>query len=163
MQHPRHLAGDACFLKTLFPHLAELDVQTVADHGTYVLIKATTKRSVAACPGCGTLSSRIHGRYRRLLQDLPAGGRPLLIALTVRRLRCDNSSCRVRTFAEPLGGVARPHARATSPLRRMLELLALALAARAGARLMAMLGVTVSRDTLIRLIRALPDPEFGQV
>jgi transposase len=45
----------------------------------------------------------------------------------------------------------------------MLELLALALAGRAGSRLAEMLGITVSRDTLIKLVRSLPDPEIGQV
>jgi transposase len=44
-----------------------------------------------------------------------------------------------------------------------LERLALALAGRAGARLAQVLGVVVSRCTLIRLIRALHDPPVGVV
>jgi hypothetical protein len=41
----------------------------------------------------------------------------------------------------------------------MLEKVGLALAGRAGARLAAMLGVRVDRTTLLRLVRALPEPE----
>jgi hypothetical protein len=48
-------------------------------------------------------------------------------------------------------------------LRRLLERLALTAAGRAGARLAAALGATVSRFTLLRLVRALPDPPIGQV
>src|SRR5207245_3975768 len=47
--------------------------------------------------------------------------------------------------------------------RSVLEAVALALAGRAGARLAGALGIAISRTTLIRLIRALPDPEIGQV
>jgi DNA-directed RNA polymerase subunit N (RpoN/RPB10) len=115
------------------------------------------------CPGCGWPSTRLHGHYQRLLQDLPAGGRQVLVALTVRRLKCRNVACNVQTFAEPISGLADRHARSTRVLRRMLEHLALALADRAASRLLSMLGVVVSRDTLIRLVRALPDPEFEQV
>jgi hypothetical protein len=45
----------------------------------------------------------------------------------------------------------------------MLEALGLALAGRPGARLAARLGVNTSRDSLLRLVRALPDPPVGAV
>ncbi len=67
------------------------------------------------------------------------------------------------TFAEQVPGVTQRHQRRTPVLRGLLERVALALAGRAGARLAGVLGAVVSRFTLIRLIRALPDPEVGQV
>ena len=45
----------------------------------------------------------------------------------------------------------------------MLEAIGLAWAGRAGARLAGHLGVLVNRSTLLRLVRALPDPEVGTV
>ena len=48
-------------------------------------------------------------------------------------------------------------------MRSLLERVALALAGRAGSRLARVLGAIVSRCTLIRLIKALPDPEIGKV
>ena len=50
------------------------------------------------------------------------------------------------------------HARRTIALRRALEHVALALAGRAGARLCGWLAMPVSRSSLLRLLRALPDP-----
>ncbi|WP_240778056.1 hypothetical protein [Nonomuraea basaltis] len=87
----------------------------------------------------------------------------MTIELEVRRWFCDNPDRPVRTFAEQVPGLAHRHARRTSLLRRLLEHIALALAGRAGARLAAHLGIIVSRSLLIRLIRALPDPEVGSV
>jgi hypothetical protein len=55
------------------------------------------------------------------------------------------------------------YARCTVLLRGMLESIGLALAGRAGSRLATRLGVPVSRSTLLRVIRALPDPEIGTV
>lgn len=162
MQHAVQSAGEAC-LKVFFPHLTGLVLEEIVDRGGCVLVRARTNGGPASCPGCGVSSMRLHGHYRRLLQDLPAGGRQVLIAVTVRRLACGNPGCEVRTFAEPVGALARRRARRTSVLRRLLELLALALAGRAASRLADRFGIAVSRDTLIRMVRALPDPEIGQV
>ncbi|WP_308249202.1 ISL3 family transposase [Nonomuraea harbinensis] len=128
-----------------------------------MLISARSRNTEAPCGSCGTLSRRVHSRYRRQLQDLPCGEVPVTVELEMRRWFCVNSDCLVRTFAEQVPELAQPYARRTSALRRLLEHIALALAGRAGARLAARLGITVSRSLLIRLIRALPDPETRQV
>src|SRR5690606_32414464 len=52
-----------------------------------------------------------------------------------------------------------PYGRYSVPLRTLLQTIALALGGRAGARLTRRLAAAVSRMTLIRLIRSLPDPE----
>jgi len=43
----------------------------------------------------------------------------------------------------------------------MLEAIGVALAGRAGARLAGRLGIPTCRDNLLRLVRALPDPQMG--
>jgi hypothetical protein len=45
----------------------------------------------------------------------------------------------------------------------VLTRIGLALAGRAGARLAAAVGLTVGKDTLLRPVRSLPEPEIGQV
>ena len=47
--------------------------------------------------------------------------------------------------------------------REALTAIAVALAGRAGARLDARLGMPTSRDTLLRLLRGLPDPQIGEL
>lgn len=89
------------------------------------------------------------------------GGVSTTIVLEVRRFRCVNRGCPVATFAEQVDGMTRPHGRFTSLLRRWLTGIGMALAGRAGARLAAELGLPVSRHTLLRLVRAVPDPDVA--
>jgi transposase len=154
---------EAGLVYLLFPQLSGLDLDRVQDLDGSVKIVARTGSEPVACRGCGTLSARVHDRYRRCLQDLACGGRPVQVELEVRRLICDNPACPVATFAEQVKGLTARHQRRTAGLRSLLERVALALAGRAGSRLARALGAAVSRFTLIRLVRAMPDPQIGQV
>jgi transposase len=156
-------AGEAGLLVVLFPHLAGLDLDHVEDLGDGVRIAARTRTASLACRACGAVSARVHDRYRRRLADLACGGRPVQVVLKVRRFCCGNPACPVATFAEQVPGLAGWYQRRTAGLRDLLEKVALALAGRAGSRLAAALGAVVSRFTLIRLVRALPDPQAGPV
>ncbi|MCW2943188.1 MAG: transposase, partial [Actinomycetia bacterium] len=155
--------GEAHLLYLLFPHLDGLDLDEVEDLGDRVRLVARTRTSSVACHGCGVLSARVHDRYRRRLQDLSCAGRPVQVELEVRRFICDNPACPMATFAEQALGLTAKHQRRTVGLRGLLERVALALAGRAGSRLARVLGAIVSRFTLIRLVKAMPDPEIGQV
>lgn len=154
---------EAHLLRILFPHLAGLDLDHIEGWGDGVRIVARTRGKAVACPSCDRLCIRVHDRYRRRLHDLSCGGRPVQVELEVRRLRCDDRSCPVATFAEQVPGLTVRYQRRTQGLQELLQRLALALAGRAGARLAEVLGAIVSRCTLIRLIRAMPDPQIGFV
>jgi transposase len=155
---------ESALLVMLFPQLAGLDIVRVEDLGADgVRITARTATAAAACRLCGQASSSGHDRYPRWLRDLPCGGRPVEVLVSVRRFRCLNAGCPAATFAEQVPGLTAWYQRRTPGLRGWLEAVALALAGRAGARLAAALGVTVSRHVLIGLVRAMPDPDPGQV
>jgi transposase len=145
-------------LTMLFPHLAGLRVHRMEDAGDAVVISASCRATSACCPRCGTPSSRVHGGYARMVADGAAGGRPVLIALSVRRFRCLQPSCPQATFAEQAGGVSARYRRRSVPLARMLAGFGLELAGRAAARLSGTLGIAVHPSTVLRLVMALPDP-----
>ncbi|MEE1836284.1 ISL3 family transposase [Streptomyces sp. SP17KL33] len=117
----------------------------------------------AACPGCGWRSSRVHCYYQRCLADRPVAGRRARLDLRARRLVCDNGSCGRRTFAEQIPDLTRRHARRTNALTAQLTDIALFLGGRAGANLCGRMAVTTCKDTLLRLIRALPVPAAESV
>ncbi|MGQ4616274.1 ISL3 family transposase [Nocardia sp. R7R-8] len=146
-------------MEVLFPHLDGLRIEVIRAAGSTVRIEAATSDDPVGCPGCGTLSGRVHSRYRRRLSDTSITGREVVIGLQVRRLFCDNSDCGKTTFAEQVPQLAARHARRTLILQHTLCAVALALGGRAGARLTRQLAATVSRMTLLRQIRALPDPQ----
>ncbi|WP_330182278.1 ISL3 family transposase [Nocardia sp. NBC_01503] len=148
-------------MAVLFPHLNGLRIESVDSTGVRVRIEARTGDEPAACPGCGMLSRRVHSRYGRRLSDTAITGREVVIRLRVRRLFCVNSDCGRRTFAEQVTQLAARHARRTTILQRLLCAVALALGGRPGARMTGHLAATVSRMTLLRQIRALPDPDHA--
>jgi transposase len=138
-------------------------VERVGRYPDQVVIEARVRAAAAACRRCGQVSARVHGGYVRRLRDAAVGGVQVVIELRVRRFRCGNTACPAVTFAEQVDGLTSPHSRFTPLLRGVLTQIGLALAGRAGVRLAAAAGVAVGRDTLLRLIRALPDPAAGPV
>lgn len=156
-------SDQARLLRVLFPHLDGLEFERVEDSNGSVRITACTGTELAVCPRCATPTTRVHDEYQRRLQDVSCGGRPIQVELEVRRFVCGDGSCPVATFAEQVDGLTAKHQRRTVGLRGLLERVALALAGSAGSRLARAMGQAVSRFTLIRMIRALPDPEVGHV
>jgi transposase len=97
------------------------------------------------------------------LVDTAIGGRQVQLQVRVRRFFCDTTECPARTFAEQITGLTTPYARQTPLRRRSLETIGLALAGRAGARLADRLAVPTSRSSVLRLVRALPEPTAAAV
>ncbi|MFE9882498.1 ISL3 family transposase [Streptomyces sp. NPDC005784] len=143
----------------LFPSIADVAVLSVDVNDEAVHIEARSTVAGAVCPDCGSWSRRIHSSYLRFPADVPSGGRQVALCLRVRRFLCPVISCGRRTFAEQLSGLTRRYGRRTERLRSTLAAVGLALAGRAGARLARVLGVPVSRSTVLRLVEALPDPQ----
>jgi transposase len=145
----------------LLPHLGGLVVERVETEREGVTIFA---RSAAGqpCRLCTSWSERVHSRYLRRVSDEPVGSRPVTVVLTVRRFYCRNSDCASTTFVEQANGLSERYRRRLVPLLATLAQVGLALAGRAGARLAAQLGIKVNRTTLLRLVRALPEPELNE-
>jgi transposase len=126
--------------------------------GRSVQVVARACASEAACPGCGTVSRRVHSCYQRLVSDTASGCQEVVIRLQARRFVCGNQECAKATFAEQIPGLTTRYGRRTCGLTGVLQAVALALGGRAGARLTSRLSCSASRSTLLRLIRAAPDP-----
>lgn len=122
------------------------------DHGS-VVVDAHGLVGRGRCPSCGTTSRRIHDRYRRHPVDLPWRACSVRLALTVRRFRCENAECPRSTFAEDFGPSLLRGARRTTEAAALLLTLAESAGGEEGARLARTAGMTISPDTLLRLLR----------
>ena len=71
-----------------------------------------------------------------------------VLQLPVRRFTCRNAECPRRTFIEQIPGLTQRHGQRTERQRSTLAAIGLTLA-----------GVPVSRNTVLRLVDALPEPE----
>ena len=150
-------------LERLLPHLAGVIAEAAEMTSGLLCIWARARADHGVCPRCSQSSGRVHSSYGRRLADAPVGGHRVLVRLAVRRFFCGNPGCPAVTFAEQVEGLTSRRARRTPPLARMLTVIALALAGRAGARLAPGLDLTAGRSSMLRLIMALPDPQTATV
>jgi transposase len=155
---PAVVSGCPELCELLFPHLRGLYVEQIQPDGAGVVMQARSRAAGAACPACDAWSSRVHSGYVRTVADGPAGQRPVVIRLAVRRFLCRNPACEAVTFAEQVDGLTGRYLRRSLPLLGLMAQVGLALAGRAGARLAAALGAAAHRTTLLRLVAALPEP-----
>ncbi len=157
------MAADCRSCRVLLPHLSPVVVDDICRVDGVVRISAHPRARAARCSRCGWVSRRVHSSYLRRLADLPVAGQPTVLWLTVRRFFCDQDDCSTGTFVEQVPGLTGQHAQRSAGLEDALAAIALALAGRAGSRVATALGMPVSRSTLLRLIRRLPDPPVGAV
>jgi transposase len=152
---------EECLLLAFSPHLAGLRIEQVAGDGDGVRLLASSRAVSACCPRCQLPSSRVHAGYTRTIADLPAAGRPVRVVLAVRRFRCLEPGCPQATFAEQAEGFSARYRRRSVPLLALVAAAGLELAGRAGARMAAVLGITVHPSTVLREVMALPVPQPG--
>jgi transposase len=131
----------------------------IVDDGYRIMARATAPTAV--CPDCAEFSSSVHSKYERAPADLPSFGLTVRLCLQVRRFFCRNIMCGRKIFCERLPQLVNVYARRTVRLARALTLLAFGLGGEFGQRLVKLLGMPASRDTLLRLIRQQPLPSIG--
>lgn len=133
---------------------AGLVVERVEAGPEGLVVFAHSSLRTGVCPACGSVSGRVHSRYRRALADLPSHGRAVRISIVARRFRCREPACRVRIFTERLDcTIALSSARRTTRLDQIVHQLGLALGGRPAASLARRLMFPVSIDTLLRVVR----------
>lgn len=144
-------------LKLVFCGLFSLVIEGVEDSAGVIVVRASTRSGPVVCPGCGVETRRVHGYVERRLADVPVSGRPVVVRVRVRRMRCSLLGCSRQTFREPLT-VAGRYQRRTARLAMQIGLVVRELAGRAGSRVLAGLGVRLSRQTALRALLRLPVP-----
>jgi transposase len=138
-----------------------LDAWYFDDAHAQITLLISSTQAEPRCPGCHVPARYVHSRYTRTLADLPWSGYAITWRLRVRKLFCHNRKCSRRIFTERLPGLVAPWARRTLRLAARLLALGLALGGAAGVRLSRHFGLTVSRNTLLRMIRRTPCPAIS--
>jgi transposase len=133
-----------------------LDAWHMDDTATQLTLRVTSTQALVHCPVCRFPTRRIHSRYVRTVADLPWGPWRVALQLHVRKFFCANGRCTRHIFTERLSVLVAPWARRTQRLAHWLVHIAVELAGTAGARLSRALGLAVSRNTILRLLRRLP-------
>jgi len=145
----------------LFPDLPNLLIEHV-DVADEITLTLRTTSPTASCPTCETSSTRVQSRYRRTLHDLPSIGRPVHLIVHLRRFFCKKSTCAQKVFVERLPELCHPHAQRTIRLQEALCQLGLRVGGQAGADVGSELGISGSRDTILRLVRRSGQPTISK-
>jgi transposase len=145
----------------VFSGLSSLVIEDVNDRDGVIVVRARTAGGPVPCPRCAGLTGLVHGYYGRTVADVPADGRPVVVHVRVRRMRCPDLDCPVQTFREQVPGLLDRYQRRTARLAGQAGEAVRRLAGRAGAGLLAALGIPLSRHTALRLLLRLPLPEVA--
>jgi transposase len=148
-------------LAALFPHFTGLRLVRHELFDDELLVELVPRAATARCPDCHRRSHRVHSRYTRRVADQPIGGRRVSVHLRVRRFFCRAPTCRRVTFTEQAPALVARYARRSVPLQADVRDIGLTLGGRPGHRFAARRAITISRTTLLRLVRALPEPARG--
>jgi len=146
-------------MDVLLPDTSQLCLDRIEIEENVIVLSVSSISPVGLCPLCGTLSDQVHSHYQRQPTDLPLAGYAVRMDISVRKFFCNNNDCKRTIFCERIPSLITTYARYTNRLARQQQQVAFALGGEAGSRMLTIMGMAVSPDTLIRLIRKVPEPE----
>ena len=118
------------------------------------------------CPKCGTVSDQLHSTRTKSAQDLPIINCSVMIKLQTRRFFCTNPDCQQNIFIERTQPFIGYYNRMTKRCQDFVLQLATNISCESAAAVCAYLGITVSPDTLLNLIKRRGqsiDMEVGEI
>lgn len=133
------------------------------DESLHIYIKS--KVHACACPVCGKISSSIHATYKRKFQDTPIHCKQTFLHANVYKYNCINPECSCKVFMEDLP-FAKPSQVRTDALNTLILATSMFLSNEGASRVLALLGVRVSNDTIQRLydrIEFIDNPDVEEI
>lgn len=109
------------------------------------------------CPNCGLEMTVYHGTYERTVQDLPIFQKKVSLSIKAYEYYCTNEACETTTFSKDYEGFISRCGRMTSRLEDFIRMLALETNCEGAAAICKEMGIRVSGDAIIRMLRKLSD------
>ena len=129
----------------------------------HIYIKS--KEHSCACPVCGKMSSTPHATYKRKFQDTPIHCKQTFLHANVYKYDCENPECDCKVFMEDLP-FAKPSQVRTDALNTLILATSMFLSNEGASKVLSLLGVQVSNDTIQRLydrIEFIDDPDVEEI
>ena len=136
--------------------------EAVHDYNVFHLY-ASSSLDYGRCPYCGHVSSQVHSRYFRTLQDMSILGERVVLHLEVRKFFCHNADCQKKTFAEQPGDEVFRYRRRTCRCERTVARHGISVSSGSASHLLAHMGISVSPSTILRDLHRISTPEYGNV
>lgn len=117
------------------------------------------------CPLCGQVSYTLHSTYRRILQDTPIHCKQTYLHANVYKYDCENPECSNKVFMETLPFAKSSQVR-TDALNSLILGISMFLSNEGASKVLSLLGVKVSNDTIQRLYNRIDfadDPDVEEI
>ena len=129
------------------------DISDCSVNDTGVLIRLKSKKHDCECPNCHQISNHYHGTYERSVQDLPILGKNTSVIITAHEYECQNAECPTKTIVERYDHFLGYYGRFTERCEDFIATLALETSCEGASRICRYLGIQVSGDTIIRILK----------
>lgn len=131
----------------------KLDITEIDHQKNKILIRMKSTSKSCLCPKCACVSKTYHGTYNRKVQDLPILGKNVQLEIHSHEYKCINDNCMITTFSETFDGFLNTYSRMTERCADFICTLALETSCEGAARVCKYLGIKISGDTIIRLLK----------
>lgn len=148
---------NAINLQSFYPESLKVTKIVESEHNITVFLKSLKHQHT--CQSCGEEMTYYHGTYVRVVQDLPILGKSVLLNITAYEYDCVNSDCEQKTFVEDFNGFVSKHNRMTVRCEDFVKTLALQTSCEGAAMICKYIGIKVSGDTIIRILKKMIDNE----
>lgn len=145
-------------LQSFYPE--SLRIIRIAEDEKSLIIYMKSQKHSHFCPGCGQEMRVYHATYVRSVQDLPIFQKNVTLKITAYDYFCTEEACDIKTFAEDYGQFIGRSGRMTGRLEDFIRMLALETNCEGAAAICNEMGIRVSGDTIIRMLRKLTDKPF---
>jgi len=142
-------------LQTFYPTSLKI-TDTIEDERT-LTISMKSQQHGHACLNCGQVMDVYHATYVRTVQDLPIFHKNVTLKITAYDYFCSDDACETKTFVEDYGSFVGRSGRMTGRLEDFVRTLALETNCEGAAAICKKMGIMISGDTIIRILRKLAD------
>ena len=142
-------------LQTFYPTCLKI-TDTIEDERSLTIFMKSQKHG-HACLNCGQVMDVYHATYVRTVQDLPIFNKNVTLKITAYDYFCSDDACEAKTFAEDYGRFVGRSGRMTDRLEDFVRTLALETNCEGAAAICKEMGILISGDTIIRILRKLVD------
>ena len=153
---------DKISLSALYPD-SDLLIESVEVMPDSVHIYARCSLDSGVCPYCGYKSHKVHSTYIRTVSDLPILGRQTFLHLQMRKFFCHNDECSHKTFAEQPGIEVFRYRRRSRRCEVLVSKMALSSSAGVASSNLRLMGIPMSRATVLRDTHRMPLPSYPDV
>lgn len=121
---------------------------------TTIHLYMKSENKVCVCPECGKLSDYLHGTYERILQDTPINCKQTILHVKSYKYDCLNPECERKVFVQSLPFAKKNQVR-TNALTHLIISVATFLGNETASKILKLIGVSVSNDTIQRIYDSL--------